>query len=150
MAVLRQWVLVFCCGCILYGTMENLLPRRGVYPVIKMVFTLYIVLILLSPAGAAAALRTTGASQTPASSVTVPQADVLAGAAKTLQETLQDALRQAGLTVQLRRVQLEGSAETVTGVRLLFSDATPQERQAAQILCDSLLEMEAAYEWENG
>lgn len=148
METLRHWALLLCSGCILYGLLENLLPRRGVYPVIKTVAVLYILLILLSPARSVDALL--GQEVAPAPPVEVSDASMDGFWQKTaqdLQQRLQQALTAAGLDAQLLNVRLQTDGGSLQQVQLYLRRGTAED-QAVRQLCDSLLGFAAAYEWE--
>ncbi len=149
MNTLCRWVLLFCSGCILYGLLENLLPRRGVYPVIKTVVTLYILLVVLSPVGSL------GGGQLPplppAAENWQPGADsdlFWQKTAQALQTQLSQALADAGWQSRLLAVEVQTREDQVTGVALRLWLAPGEQAGAVQQLCDSLLDVPAAYSWD--
>lgn len=148
MQALRQWVLLFCSGCILYGLLENLLPRRGVYPVIKTVAVLYILLVLLSPAGSlgAAALPQVPAAPSAAESA-ADDSGFWELTAKTLRQDLAGQLAARGWQSEVlaARLQARGAQLAVT---LWLRLAEGEDAEALCRLCDSLLGVPAAYRWE--
>lgn len=155
MSGVRQWVLLLCCGCILYGIIENLLPRKGVYPVIKAVFTLYILLILLSPVktvfGSSGYLAQNNFSA--AESVTASEVSTENFLNKTeaiLQTKLENGLESSGLDVQLETLEVSGNQENIDRifVRLRLGENTTQSQ--AEQLCNDLLGVKGVYEFENG
>ncbi len=149
---LRYWVLRLCCGAVLYGVLENLLPRQGVFPVIKTVVVLYIVLLLLSPVQEQlweqpllqpAQQVLLPAEETGKESIRQKTADVL-------QQRLEQALAAQGGGAQLLSVQLRGEGDCIESVGLRLRADDQVDKAAVQKLCDSLLGVEGAYEWEDG
>ncbi len=153
MEALLHGILLLCCGCILYGLLENLLPQRGLYPVIKAVVTLYILLILLSPVqsiGTPLRVREEAPLTPPTVETQGAQQGFLRQMSAALQKTLSDALLAAGEDVRLLRVEVQGTGTRIEAVRLFLQAGENGDVASAERLCDSLLGMEAAYEWENG
>lgn len=149
---LRRWMLLFCCGCILYGLLENLLPRRGTFPVIKAAVILYIILILLSPVhGIRMPLpEIREYSFSAVQEAPLPQDAVLQSAAAVLRQKLEKALAACGQEAVLTGLWLDGSAAELTGVRLRLQAGAQTDKAKVQRLCDGLLGMEGAYEWQDG
>lgn len=50
MEFIKQWAMLLCVMCVLYSVLEGILPQKEPYPVIKLAGTLYILIVLLSPA----------------------------------------------------------------------------------------------------
>ncbi len=153
MEAVRHWLLQGCSGCILYGLLENLLPRRGVYPVIKAVVTLYILLVLLSPVHSIGDLEVQ-LPQLPEESAAAAlpgqtQQQFWDTAAGVLQAQLTEALASAGCRARLLAVVPQTDGDTLLSVELRLSAQDSADKAAAQALCDSLLELPAAYIWEN-
>ena len=148
METLQRWVLLFCCGAVLYGVVENLLPRQGVFPVIKAVAVLYIVLILLSPIK--------NVEQTVPKLLEMPQSvspqpedaqrAVLERAAVLVKERLASALRAAGADVRIGEVVL---SQTNGSVYVLFCGGA-EARAEVERLCDEQLGVKGVYEWKEG
>ena len=151
MEALRRWILLLCSGCILYGLLENLLPRRGVWPVIKAVAVLYILLVALSPVQSLA-LPENGWPPLEEASSALPTDPAVQEAfwrqtGEELQKTLSQALEEAGVDARLLEAKLSGENASVQ-LRLWVRDEAAQA--AARQLCDSLFETAAEYEWEYG
>ncbi len=149
---LRYWVLRLCCGAVLYGVLENLLPRQGVFPVIKMVTVLYIILLLLSPVQGQ--LWQHPLLPQPAQQVALPAEEtvketVRQKTADVLQQRLEQALAAQGKGARLASVQLCGEGDCIGSVRLRLRADGTVDKAAVEKLCDSLLGVEGAYEWED-
>ncbi len=149
----RHWVLLGCGGCVLYGLLENLLPKRGVYPVIKAVIVLYILLLLLSPAGSVGAWETDRSpAQMPADS-SLPQEELQnvfwQRTALEVNQTLTAALAKNHLPVQVLEVMPLCENNALKELHITLFAVQPVDAQTVQAVCDSLLEVPAAYIWEN-
>lgn len=149
METLQRWVLLLCCGAILYGVVENLLPRQGTFPVIKAVAVLYIVLILLSPAKSVGevSLELPEVSQDLSVSMQEPEQTVLNRSAVLIKEFLTQELCAAGLDAPIEAVTL---SETDGTVRVLFCADEGTEQSAVERLCDEKLGVKGIYEWKSG
>lgn len=152
METFQRWILLLCCGAVLYGVVENLLPRQGVFPVIKAVLTLYIILILLSPGKMM--------PEPVLAEITVPavttepsvdeQSSVLEKTAVLLRMKLTDALREQGVNVQIAEVSLQQRGQEIQTVALRLRAGEETDCAAVERLCDGLLGVKGTYEWEAG
>ncbi len=152
METFQRWILLLCCGAVLYGVVENLLPRQGVFPVIKAVLTLYIILILLSPgktlqepvlAEVSFPIMTQEVSLTEQSAVLDKTAALLRG-------KLSNALQEQDVDVQITEVSLQRHGQEIRSVILRLRSGKETDCAAVEQLCDSLLGVKGTYEWENG
>ncbi len=153
MEKLRHWVMLLCCGCILYGLLENLLPRRDTFPVIKAVAVLYIVSILLSPAQSLVALGTGWERQAPETVATAPvlrQDAFLQRTEQLLYASLAEALQTQAPEAELLFLRLEGDEAQITEVHLKLRVPETVDREEIRRSCNDLLGMEGNYEWETG
>ena len=148
MEKIKRLLLLFCCGCILYGLLEDLLPKKGVFAAVRVTAALYLILLVLSVGRGQTELLTSAN----AFSVGVPsisfEADADAVNEKTalvLQEKLADALREGGFACELTSVRFDEN-ETDGGVTLTVT-ASEQEREKIQRLCNGMLGFTAAYIW---
>ena len=149
MELLQRWVLLLCCGAVLYGAVENLLPRQGVFPVIKMTAILYIVLILLSPVKHAEKVTFELPELPQGVSVQTDemQQAVLKRSALLLKEELSEALRADGQDVQVAGLTV---SETDGTVHVLLYAGEHADRTAAEQLCNERLGVKGNYEWKDG
>ena len=146
---LQRLLLLFCCGCILYGLLENLLPKKGVFAAVKAAAVLYLILLVLS----AGQGQMTFSFFPDAFSDAVPplafEADAAAVNEKTavvLRERLADALRESGLACELTAVRLPKDETESDGVTLTVL-AQEQDREKIRCICDGMLGFAAAYIW---
>lgn len=153
---LRRWVLMLCCGCVFYGMLENLLPRRGAFPVIKAVAVLYIMLMLLSPVGKLRPDKSFLPDLSVSSGGAVLQQETdgfTQSAADVLRYSLVEALKAEDVGATLQEVRLQCSGNEIRSVHLVFqvlSEMTEEDKLQIQQFCDGLLGMEGAYEWREG
>ena len=149
METLQRWVLLLCCGAVLYGVVENLLPRQGVFPVIKAVAILYIVSILLSPIQRVKSTvpEIPTLSQSAAVQSEEAQRMVLEKSAALLKAELSEILYAAGQDVQIEKLIL---SETDAAAHIFFVAGEQTDRSEAERLCNEWLGAKGNYEWKDG
>lgn len=151
MSALQQWMLLFCCGCVLYGVLENILPRKGIFPVIKTVIVLYILLILLSPSGFRSVIKNV---RLPDFQQEISLPDTQSGFDESLRRVLQQrvaaVLAVSGENARVVRLELSIRNGQISQVSIRLHTEGECDRQKLMQLCDDCLGLEGSYEFEDG
>ncbi|MDD3429852.1 MAG: stage III sporulation protein AF, partial [Oscillospiraceae bacterium] len=136
MTAIKHWALIVCTGCIAISVIQSLLPRKNTFSVIKLMLTLYILVIVISPIQNISSLSADHFSFDLATDYSVDydtgqtQALILNQTAENLSKTLKDALAEKGyenLTIQLQLEQDVGNNVQVTTVYVTGSNTDKQQ-----------------------